>query len=253
MRRRLRSGFTASLLYTYSKSIDDDATLGGQGHVVAGSQTAAPSGGQGPNSGQDRVSPAGDRRAQRTTTQSAATTPAIAQNWLNLHAERSLSSFDQRHLLNLQAQYTTGEGLGGGTLMSGWPGRLLKEWTVVGHVPSSALGCRRRRFTWRPSPEQATPAPFGPTLPARRFPCPAEVSTSTRPLTPRLFGPMGNRGQEFDHRSQPVQPRQLCRPNIPAQRTLLPRLEGGGNQHAESSGFYRLEHDREQHAIRSSA
>ena len=67
-----------------------------------------------------------------TTTQSAATTPAIAQNWLNLHAERSLSTFDQRHLLNLQAQYTTGEGLGGGTLMGGWPGRLLKEWTIVG-------------------------------------------------------------------------------------------------------------------------
>ena len=41
-------------------------------------------------------------------------------------------AFDQRHLLNLQAQYTTGEGLGGGTLMGGWPGRLLKEWTIVG-------------------------------------------------------------------------------------------------------------------------
>jgi len=30
LRRRLRSGFTASLLYTYSKSIDDDAYLGGR-------------------------------------------------------------------------------------------------------------------------------------------------------------------------------------------------------------------------------
>ena len=47
LRRRLRSGFTASLLYTYSKSIDDDAYLGGQGHVVASSQTAAPAAGQG--------------------------------------------------------------------------------------------------------------------------------------------------------------------------------------------------------------
>ena len=33
LRRRLRAGFAASLLYTYSKSIDDDAVLGGQGHV----------------------------------------------------------------------------------------------------------------------------------------------------------------------------------------------------------------------------
>jgi trimeric autotransporter adhesin len=129
LRRRLRSGFTASLLYTYSKSIDDDAMLGGQGHVLAGNQTAAPSGGQGQNPGQG--SSQGGTGTPATTPQSAATTPAIAQNWLNLHAERSLSSFDQRHLLNLQAQYTSGEGLAGGTLMSGWPGRLLKEWTVV--------------------------------------------------------------------------------------------------------------------------
>ena len=32
--------------------------------------------------------------------------------------------------LSITAQYTSGEGLGGGTLMSGWSGRLLKEWTV---------------------------------------------------------------------------------------------------------------------------
>ena len=50
LRRRLRSGFTASLLYTFSKSIDDDAFLGGQGHVLAGNQTAAPAG-QGQGSG----------------------------------------------------------------------------------------------------------------------------------------------------------------------------------------------------------
>ncbi len=33
LRRRLRGGFAASLEYTYSKSIDDDAYLGGQGHT----------------------------------------------------------------------------------------------------------------------------------------------------------------------------------------------------------------------------
>jgi trimeric autotransporter adhesin len=128
LRRRLRSGFTASLLYTYSKSIDDDAILGGQGHVSSSNQTAAPpSSGQGQNSGQG----SGQSGTTSTTTASASTTPSIAQNWLNLHAERSLSTFDQRHLFNLQAQYTSGEGLGGGTLMSGWAGRLFKEWTIV--------------------------------------------------------------------------------------------------------------------------
>jgi trimeric autotransporter adhesin len=127
LRRRLRSGFTASLLYTFSKSIDDDAMLGGQGHITSGNQTAAPSGGQGPSSGQG----SGGSLTSSSTTQSASPTPVIAQNWLDLHAERSLSSFDQRHLLNLQAQYTSGEGLGGGTLLGGWRGRVLKEWTIV--------------------------------------------------------------------------------------------------------------------------
>src|SRR4051812_10755124 len=56
-------------------------------------------------------------------------TAVIAQDWLNLAGERGLSNFDQRHLLTLQAQYSTGMGVGGGTLLSGWRGALFKEWT----------------------------------------------------------------------------------------------------------------------------
>jgi hypothetical protein len=52
----------------------------------------------------------------------------IAQNWLDLAAERGLSNFDQRHLLAFTMQYTTGQGIGGGTLLSGWRGALFKEW-----------------------------------------------------------------------------------------------------------------------------
>lgn len=116
LRRRLLNGFTASLLYTFSKSIDDEALLGGPGHLTASAQGESST----------------DATSTGAPTESAATpTPAIAQNWLNLHAERSLSSFDQRHLLKLQVQYTSGEGLGGGTLMTGWPGRLFKGWTVL--------------------------------------------------------------------------------------------------------------------------
>jgi hypothetical protein len=109
LRRRLRNGFTASLDYTYSKSIDDDAMLGGQGYVTASvqSQNAALASTAGPSA-------------------------SIAQNWLDPRAERALSTFDQRQLLKLTAQYTSGEGLHGGTLMHGWRGRLLKEWTVLG-------------------------------------------------------------------------------------------------------------------------
>jgi hypothetical protein len=89
LRRRLHNGFTAFVTYTYSKSIDDAATLG-------------TSSGQQP-----------------------------AQNWLDLRAERSPSSFDQRHLADVTVQYTSGMGVGGGALMTGWRGKLLKDWTFL--------------------------------------------------------------------------------------------------------------------------
>jgi len=101
LRRRLRSGFTASLQYVYSKSIDNDSQLGGQGATLT----------------------------SNTSTQ--ITQGVTAQNWRDLNAERGLSTFDQRHLLTLSAQYTSGMGSGGGTLMSGWRGTLLKEWTML--------------------------------------------------------------------------------------------------------------------------
>ncbi len=90
LRRRMHNGFTASLTYTYSKSIDD-AALGGRGQGTA----------------------------------------VIAQNWLDLSGERGLSTFDQRHLLTLSTQYSTGMGKGGGTLLTGWKGALYKEWTFT--------------------------------------------------------------------------------------------------------------------------
>ncbi len=58
----------------------------------------------------------------------------IAQNWLDLRAERALSNFDQRHLLNAQAQYTTGPGAFHSVLLNGWRGALLKEWTFAGQM-----------------------------------------------------------------------------------------------------------------------
>jgi hypothetical protein len=109
LRRRLRSGFTASVDYTWAKAMDDDAQVGAQGHTAATSALSA--------------SP-------------AEAAPTVAQNWLDLRAERELSTFDQRQLLSVQLQYTTGMGMGGRTLMSGWSGQLLKEWTVTSQITS---------------------------------------------------------------------------------------------------------------------
>lgn len=133
LRRRLHNGFTGILQYTFSKSIDDDASLGGQGALVpaqtpnAAAQNPSSSNG-GPGGSQSGAPPSG----------SGATSAMVAQNWLNLSGERGLSTFDQRHLLSLQLQYTTGMGLGGGTLLSGWRGALLKEWTFATQITAGS-------------------------------------------------------------------------------------------------------------------
>ena len=58
----------------------------------------------------------------------------IAQNWLDLAAERGLSNFDQRHQITALIQYTSGMGVAGGTLLNGWKGALLKQWTVLTNI-----------------------------------------------------------------------------------------------------------------------
>jgi hypothetical protein len=63
---------------------------------------------------------------------------AIAQNWLDLSAERGLSTFDQRQLLSLQMQYSTGMGMASGTLLNGWKGALLKEWTFATQITAGS-------------------------------------------------------------------------------------------------------------------
>ncbi|HZQ54386.1 MAG TPA: carboxypeptidase regulatory-like domain-containing protein [Bryobacteraceae bacterium] len=133
LRRRLHNGFTAQVQYTFAKSIDDDSSLGGQEVLTTATPTATPA----PQSSTQ------SNQTNTTSTIAAApetpTPPAtIAQNWLNLRAERGLSSFDQRHLVSMQIQYTTGMGMGGGTLLSGWRGALLKEWTFAAEITAGS-------------------------------------------------------------------------------------------------------------------
>ena len=119
LRRRLHNGLTGTVQYTFSKSIDDDSALGGQGAYLQTQNTT--------------ILPwlSLGTAASNGASQGA---PTIAQNWLHLSAERGLSTFDQRHLLNLQLQYTTGMGIGGETLLSGRKGALFKEWTFLTQI-----------------------------------------------------------------------------------------------------------------------
>lgn len=118
LRRRLRSGLAGSFEYTYSKALDDDAQVGAQGHTSNTTSSTAPSTIFEPTA--------------------PASSPGIAQNWLNLKGERGPSSFDQRHLVKAQLQYTTGMGLRGETLLSGRKGGLLKEWTGMTQITAGS-------------------------------------------------------------------------------------------------------------------
>ena len=100
LRRRLHSGLTASVQYTLSKSTDDAATFS--------SRTIQPG------------------------------SLGIAQNWLDLDAEYAPSSFDQRHLVTAQVEYTTGVGAAGGTLVDGVWGTLFKDWTMTAQLTSGS-------------------------------------------------------------------------------------------------------------------
>jgi hypothetical protein len=115
----LHNGLTGTVQYIYSKSLDDDSALGGQGATLQTQSTT--------------ILP----WLTLTTAGSSGTSqgaPTIAQNWLDLSAERGRSTFDQRHLLTVLTQYTTGMGLGGKTLLSGWKGTLFKEWTFLTEI-----------------------------------------------------------------------------------------------------------------------
>ena len=98
LRRRLRDGLTATAQYTVSKAMDDAGAF--TGVTLSGA--------------------------------------AIAQDWQNLDAEWAPSNFDQRHLLTVQFQYSTGVGIGGGTLIDGLKGALFKGWTITSRLTTGS-------------------------------------------------------------------------------------------------------------------
>jgi hypothetical protein len=98
LRRRLRDGLTATIQYKLSKATDDAAAL--TGPALVGS--------------------------------------AIAQDWLNPDAEHAVSNFDQRHQMTAHVEYSTGIGLRGGGLVTGWKGRLLQGWTLAADVTAGS-------------------------------------------------------------------------------------------------------------------
>jgi hypothetical protein len=98
LRRRLRDGLMATIQYALSTASDDAGAASGVN--LTGS--------------------------------------AIAQDWRQPDAERGPSNFDQRHLLNVQVQYTTGVGFVGGGLLTGAKGALVKGWTFASQLTAGS-------------------------------------------------------------------------------------------------------------------
>lgn len=76
-----------------------------------------------------------------------------AQNWLDLRSERSRSSFDQRHVISFQTQYTLGGTSGLGFLTTGRTGAFFKEWTFTSQIN---YGTGMPLTPTSPSPVQGT-------------------------------------------------------------------------------------------------
>jgi hypothetical protein len=61
-----------------------------------------------------------------------------AQNYLDTSADRALSSSSRPNVLNLNWQYSTAVGRGGGMLIQGWKGTLLKDWTLTSAISTGS-------------------------------------------------------------------------------------------------------------------
>ncbi|HEX4138288.1 MAG TPA: TonB-dependent receptor [Bryobacteraceae bacterium] len=123
-------------------------------------------------------------------------TNVIAQNWLDLSAERGLSNFDQRQLLAFTTQYTTGQGIGGGTLLSGWRGAVFKEWQVSTTV-NAGTGLPLTPTVISATPGTGITGPIRPNytgLPLYAAPAGFELNSAAYVIAPG--GEWGNAGRD---------------------------------------------------------
>jgi hypothetical protein len=173
----------------------------------------------------------------------------IAQNWLNLAAERGLSNFDQRHQATVQVQYTTGIGVRGGTLLRGWKGAAYKGWTIIANItagsgmpltPVYIAAVRNTGVTGSLRPDY-TGAPVY-AAPTGRFLNPAAYAAAAA----GLWGDAGRNSITGPHRSGPVRGECFDGAFVWRRRPAI-RF----HQRAEPCDVSQLEHHGERSAVRA--
>ena len=60
------------------------------------------------------------------------------QDYNDASADRALSSTSRPNVVNLNWQYSTAVGRGGGMLVQGWKGALLKDWTITNSISTGS-------------------------------------------------------------------------------------------------------------------
>ena len=94
VQRRLRNGLGANVSYTFAKLIDNGGALGGRGQGSA----------------------------------------ALAQNWLDLNADRGVDGSVRQHTMSSGLQFSSGQGLHAAALLKGWKAHVLKDWTILTNI-----------------------------------------------------------------------------------------------------------------------
>ena len=118
----------------------------------------------------------------------------VAQNWLDLAAERGLSSFDIRHSLTGNFVLTSPAGTGTSRIRPDtWEGRLLKDWTLSGSVTAHTGMPLTARILGNQATELAVTGGVG-SLRAEATGLPVDASSGYFNLAAFTLPPVGEYG-----------------------------------------------------------
>ena len=167
----------------------------------------------------------------------------VAQNWLDLSAERGLSSFDARHNLSLTFQYSTGMGRAGGSLVNGWKGTLMKDWTLSGNI--SVHSGNPFTATVGGNRSQVGGTAVSNTVRANATGAPVDAAGmlfNTAAFAAPLRGRVGQRGAQHHPGAHHVFPERLGRPHLPLRRAAQRRSSIPGPEPAQPRHHHQLGH-----------
>ena len=152
--------------------------------------------------------------------------------------------------MTAQFQYTTGVGVGGGTLLDGLKGSLLKGWTVTSQL-NAGSGLPLTPVYLTSVPGTGVTGTIRPDATGAIDPVSSELLSESGGVRRAGAGPLGERGPELDHRPRPVRAERGHHAHVHLGRAAQPGLADRRDQRAQSRHLLRREHDVRQSAVRA--